>query len=239
MKNYYEILEVSENASKEIIEKAYRVLSKKYHPDLQEESKKEKSKIKMQEINEAYEVLKDSLKREEYDNKLKEERNFETKKREQEILEAQRNEFERYKESISKEKSDFSKVDDYEEEKNKKIKRQQQEFQRQEYEMQEEQEKIKNEYRQQYQDAYEDYLRSLGYKIKYKWTWKKTKELLISIAIMAIIAIAVWYFPPTHKFLIEFYNSNKIVHIFVDLIINFLDILKNIFIEFFSNLKIK
>ena len=239
MKNFYELLEVSENASKEIIEKAYRVLSKRYHPDLQEESKKEESKIKMQEINEAYEVLKDSLKREEYDNKLKEERNFETKKREQEILEAQRNEFERYKESISKEKSDFSKVDDYEEEKNKKIKRQQQEFQRQEYEMQEEQEKIKNEYRQQYQDAYEDYLRSLGYKIKYKWTWKKTKELLISIAIMAIIAIAVWYFPPTHKFLIEFYNSNKIVHIFVDLIINFLDILKNIFIEFFSNLKIK
>ena len=33
MKNYYEILEVSENASSEVIERAYKVLAKKYHPD--------------------------------------------------------------------------------------------------------------------------------------------------------------------------------------------------------------
>lgn len=41
MKNItlYEVLEVSENASKEIIEKAYKVLAKKYHPDLQEARK--------------------------------------------------------------------------------------------------------------------------------------------------------------------------------------------------------
>mgnify|MGYP004462013251 CR=1 FL=1 len=41
MKNttLYELLEVSENASKEIIEKAYKVLAKKYHPDLQEARK--------------------------------------------------------------------------------------------------------------------------------------------------------------------------------------------------------
>ena len=38
----YEILEVSENASTEIIEKAYKVLAKKYHPDLQDESQKAK-----------------------------------------------------------------------------------------------------------------------------------------------------------------------------------------------------
>ena len=35
MKNYYEILEVSQNASPEVIEKAYKALVKKYHPDLQ------------------------------------------------------------------------------------------------------------------------------------------------------------------------------------------------------------
>ena len=40
MKNYYEILQVNENASQEIIEKAYKVLAKKYHPDLQNDMKK-------------------------------------------------------------------------------------------------------------------------------------------------------------------------------------------------------
>lgn len=41
MKTLYEILEVSETASKEIIEKAYKVLAKKYHPDLQPQEQKE------------------------------------------------------------------------------------------------------------------------------------------------------------------------------------------------------
>ena len=36
-KTLYEILEVSEKASQEVIEKAYKVLVKKYHPDLQKE----------------------------------------------------------------------------------------------------------------------------------------------------------------------------------------------------------
>ena len=39
MKNYYEILQVNENASIEIIEKAYKVLAKKYHPDLQKDAR--------------------------------------------------------------------------------------------------------------------------------------------------------------------------------------------------------
>ena len=42
-KNYYDILEVNKNASPEIIEKAYKTLVKKYHPDLQKnEEKREK-----------------------------------------------------------------------------------------------------------------------------------------------------------------------------------------------------
>lgn len=70
----YEILEVSENASAEIIEKAYKVLAKKYHPDLQEESQKVNSENKMKQINEAYEVLGNPEKRKEYDMKLKKDR---------------------------------------------------------------------------------------------------------------------------------------------------------------------
>jgi len=39
-KNYYDILEVNKNASPEIIEKAYKTLVKKYHPDLQDNNLK-------------------------------------------------------------------------------------------------------------------------------------------------------------------------------------------------------
>lgn len=69
MKNYYSILEVDENASKEVIDKAYKVLVKKYHPDLQLDSKNEE---KIRDINEAYRVLSDDFLREQYDKEYKE-----------------------------------------------------------------------------------------------------------------------------------------------------------------------
>ena len=56
MKNYYEILEVNQKASKEIIEKAYKVLVKKYHPDVNAKKAQENNQ-KIKELNEAYEVL--------------------------------------------------------------------------------------------------------------------------------------------------------------------------------------
>ena len=70
MKTLYELLEVSETASKEIIEKAYKVLAKKYHPDLQEASSKTQAEEKMKKINEAYDVLSDESKRKRYDDYL-------------------------------------------------------------------------------------------------------------------------------------------------------------------------
>lgn len=74
MKTLYEILEVSETASKEIIEKAYKTLAKKYHPDLQETADKEKAEEMMKKINEAYDTLNDEVKRKKYDEELAEKR---------------------------------------------------------------------------------------------------------------------------------------------------------------------
>ena len=69
-KNYYKILEVDSNASPEVIEKAYKTLAKKYHPDLQEESQKESAGEKLKEINEAYEILSNPESRANFDKIL-------------------------------------------------------------------------------------------------------------------------------------------------------------------------
>jgi molecular chaperone DnaJ len=63
-KDYYRILGIEKNASKEEIKKAYKTLAKKYHPDL---NKSSDASEKFKEINEAAAVLADDQKRAQYD----------------------------------------------------------------------------------------------------------------------------------------------------------------------------
>ena len=63
-KDYYDTLGVQKNASQDEIQKAYRKLARKFHPDVNKESGAE---LKFKEIGEAYEVLKDPDKRQKYD----------------------------------------------------------------------------------------------------------------------------------------------------------------------------
>jgi DnaJ-class molecular chaperone len=65
-KDYYSILGVDKNASREQIQKAYRKLARKYHPDVNPNDKTAEDKFK--EINEANEVLSDPEKRKKYDS---------------------------------------------------------------------------------------------------------------------------------------------------------------------------
>lgn len=61
-KDYYNVLGVEKNASKDEIKKAFYKLAAKYHPD-----KKGGDEAKFKEINEAYQTLSDDKKRKEYD----------------------------------------------------------------------------------------------------------------------------------------------------------------------------
>lgn len=63
-RDYYEVLGVSREAADADIKRAYRKLSKQYHPDINKESGADE---KFKEITEAYEVLSDSQKRAAYD----------------------------------------------------------------------------------------------------------------------------------------------------------------------------
>ena len=65
MKDYYQILGVPENATEEEIKRAYRRMAKKYHPDKNPGDKSAEEQFKL--ANEAYEVLADAKKREQYD----------------------------------------------------------------------------------------------------------------------------------------------------------------------------
>jgi len=64
-KDYYKILGVDKNASQKDIQKAYRKLARKYHPDVNPDDKSAEEKFK--DINEANEVLSDPEKRKRYD----------------------------------------------------------------------------------------------------------------------------------------------------------------------------
>lgn len=219
----YEILEVSENASAEVIEKAYKVLVKKYHPDLQVEEEKKSAEKKMKQINEAYEILGDETKRKEYDLNLKQERETQKNNYEQNVNSTQNNQdmhnnssSNNYETHNGNEQENYN----YENERIKYEKRLRQE----EYERRKQMEENLN---REYENAYYNYLRSLGYKIKHRWTKENVKDFIIVIIIMAVIITALWFIPPTNEWMVNFYNQNPILKTLVDIIVG---IIKGIFV---------
>ena len=187
----YELLEVSENASQEVIEKAYKVLAKRYHPDLQKEIDKNKSEEMMKKINEAYEILIDTEKRKKYDLEL-------AKQREEEKQNIS------YNSNVQNQSYDSSRKDE-------EIKYKQK--------LRKEESKQRAKLEKEYEDAYYSYLKSLGIKVKHKWTKENIKDFFIVICIMAIIITALWFIPPTHNWMVNFYEQNPILKTIIDIIV--------------------
>ena len=64
--DYYKVLNISENATLEEIKKAFRELAKEYHPD---KNKSSDASVKFREVFEAYEILKDKITKEIFDER--------------------------------------------------------------------------------------------------------------------------------------------------------------------------
>ena len=193
-KNYYDILQVNRNASPEIIEKAYKVLAKKYHPDLYPDENKKYAEETLKQINEAYEVLSDSQKKKIYDESLinnenlNEQNNTEqyNKKKDENIVNRQQN-------------IELQKQIKYEQELEKQVEAARQKA---------------------YYDAYIQDLKNRGYKIKYKKSLKDYIKSFIALVITVLTLFIIAQIPLVKSFLFDLYNENEIIKLLVDFIIN-------------------
>lgn len=69
-RDHYQVLQVRREADPEVIEKAYRALCFKHHPDRVPEVERARATERMKSINEAYRVLSDPRHRRRYDSTL-------------------------------------------------------------------------------------------------------------------------------------------------------------------------
>ena len=196
-KNYYQILEVDVNASFEVIEKAYKTLVKKYHPDLQENSLKNDSEEKLKLINEAYEVLSNEEKRKNYDLALQQEEMEKEKIKEEEIYKNFSNSS--LANNIEKERENNNNSN------NNNINYINQ---------------IEQARKQAYYDAYIQDLKNRGYKIRYKKTWKDYLKNIIAFFLTILVLFLLFQVPFIKNFLVSIYEENLIVKSLVSPIIN-------------------
>ena len=214
-KNYYDILEVNKNASPEIIEKAYKTLVKKYHPDLQEGDLKFQYEEKLKIINEAYEILSNEEKRRQYD--------FELENSESDLLDENmrlRNEINQMKNHpYNQPNSTYSYDNTYNEN---------------QYQNNNQNQNIDEQYQQEFQeavekayyDAYIQDLRNRGYKIKYKKTLKDYLYSFISILIVILILFILWQIPFVKNYFINLYNNNSAFKFIIDIFISIFNTFK-------------
>lgn len=218
--NYYDILEVSQKASPEVIKKAYITLVKKYHPDLQDDSKKEEYENKLKKINEAYEVLSDETKKREYDLELENSSHIQPE-------ESNSYNADNYSPSTKKSgnfdsnvnKQDFNWNDsnsNYEDVYNEELLRKQRQLQEElEYQKQVEYAREKA-----YHDAYIQDLKNRGYKIRYKKSFSDYVRSGISIMITVFVLFLIWQIPFVQNFFFKLYLDNPFLKLIIDSFLN-------------------
>lgn len=210
-KNYYEILQIDKNASPEIIEKAYKTLAKKYHPDLQDEAHKKEAEENFKIINEAYQTLSNPQLKTAYDQKMIHnsisQEQYEEMYRQNEILKNELNNMHRQQTNPYTNTNNTvpNNANTFQDTPEKKYKR------NLEYERQ-----LERARQQAYNDAYIQDLKNRGYKIRYQKSFLDYIKSLISIFIVIFILFILWHIPFIRSYFFYLYNNNIVLQFIVD-----------------------
>ena len=246
MVTIYDLLEVSENASKDEIEKSYTRLIMEYqmNPSLDEEANKENEMI-LNKLKIAYGILSNDEKRKKYDDDL-------AKKRAEELIKnvtvsqaepveekvaseikaepvvqpVATPEAEKPVQPVTQNNNIVETNETYklvEEEEDVVLTKEEQARVRKAAQKEfktnlKKAKKAEEEYNQAYNEAYNNYLRKLGYEVKEPWTWKRVKNTIIGILVIVVVCWLIWIIPPTRQILVDFYNENYIVKALVDIV---------------------
>lgn len=240
MVTIYDLLEVSENASKGEIENAYQKMIVRYqtNPNLSDKENKDNEFI-LNKLKMAYEILSNDEKRKRYDKDLAQKRaedllkNVTIKSEEQEESEEENETSEekpriipnnnvvakKTPQEIKNERYDAEFDDSIDEvgltsEEQKKIKEAaKEEFQRNLKRVQQ----AEAEYNQAYEKAYKDYMKKESLN-RILVPLKKLRNFLIVAIVTVIVAFIAWHIPPVKATFVNLYNENQIVKLIVDII---------------------
>ena len=242
MVTIYDLLEVEENASKEEIEESYKRLIWEYHqdPKLSEEENKENEMI-LNKLKIAYEILSNDEKRKKYDNDL-------SKKRAEDLIKNVSVKSDEISNSNDEEINSKEEINNQDSNQNQYISQNEDEEEQDEVTLTEEEQerlrkaaqrefnnnlkkaqKAEEQYKQAYNEAYNDYLRKMGYNQKQPWTLKRIKNLVITIVVIILICVVAWIIPPVRKMLIGIYEDNIIIKSLVDIVGMFVKAILSIF----------
>ena len=251
----YDLLEVKEDASKEEIEKSYLKLVNEYKVDPnQGEETRNQNELILKKLKLAYYILSDDAKREKYDSDLAQKRaeelikNVTVKKEEpkEEKVEAaktevvQNNVQETPKDNVPEAQNikykKVEKQDIYEDESRPEVELSDVEMKKIKKAAEKElkdnikkAQKAEEEYNRAYNEAYNNYLRKMGYSVKEPWTWKRVKNLIITILAIIITCTVIWLLPPTRNLLTQIYEENFIVKSLVDIVVMLFDAIVSAF----------
>ncbi len=210
-KTYYDILEVSRYATDEVINRAHKVLVKRYHPDVQKDSEsRKKAAEEMVKVNEAYEVLSDKDKKAKYDKKLELEeqrKNMQNSSNGYGVYNTNNRSSKKNNSNINRnagQNVNKSMVNIQNNQAEEEIERQ-----RRLIEMQGD--AIRENMRQQYYNQ----LRSMGYTIKEPFSWKKAKRIVILIIALIVINFLIFNIPFLANLMSDLEFSNPILAIFI------------------------